>query len=157
MTRAMSSASASKTSAAARIHAARVAQSVRRYSRNVSAARAMRASTSAADSASNVFTVVPVAGLIVAMGIHASGIADESRGTQCRADPHSLPRPFPGRGTGGACRAGDLGIQYRTSKRPNGRVHVMADEKSGPKAAVSGVAGGVKGKVKEAAGALSGG
>ncbi len=32
----------------------------------------------------------------------------------------------------------------------------MADEKSGPKAAVSGVAEGVKGKVKEAAGALTG-
>ena len=32
----------------------------------------------------------------------------------------------------------------------------MADEKSGPKAAVSSVAEGVKGKVKEAAGALTG-
>jgi uncharacterized protein YjbJ (UPF0337 family) len=32
----------------------------------------------------------------------------------------------------------------------------MADEKTGPRAAVSSVAEGVKGKVKEAAGALSG-
>ena len=32
----------------------------------------------------------------------------------------------------------------------------MADESSGPKAAASGIAEGVKGKVKEAAGALTG-
>ncbi|HYL52585.1 MAG TPA: CsbD family protein [Acidimicrobiia bacterium] len=32
----------------------------------------------------------------------------------------------------------------------------MADEKTGPRAAASGVAEGVKGKVKEAAGALTG-
>jgi uncharacterized protein YjbJ (UPF0337 family) len=38
----------------------------------------------------------------------------------------------------------------------NGRVNVMADEKSGPKAAVSSVAEGVKGRMKEAAGAVSG-
>ncbi|EUA16210.1 hypothetical protein I553_1185 [Mycobacterium xenopi 4042] len=63
------SASASSSSAVARAHVARCAKVVRRYSANRACARPMAASISSGVAGVKVWTVSPVAGLMVAMGM----------------------------------------------------------------------------------------
>src|ERR1700722_11279070 len=70
MMRAQRSFSDSRTSAALRSLAARSANDLRRSAWSASNAVWILASTSALESASKVRTVSPVAGLIVAIGIH---------------------------------------------------------------------------------------
>ena len=69
MMRAISSHPASSASAAAFIHRARSAKDVSRYSAAVAAARAIRSSTSASESAAKVFSISPVAGFVVAIAM----------------------------------------------------------------------------------------
>src|SRR4051812_45109012 len=119
----MSSTSASRMSAAARIQPARCSNDVSRYDAKAVAARSSRSDTSADDSGSNVLSVSPVVGLTVAMAMRSfcTAVAAGARGGEFPTPPHGAAGP---RGYFRAAVAGAARGEYLAPPPQVAAVHV---------------------------------